>query len=394
MLNRLALCLLVVVEFSFAACTAIAAPADVPVKDILLNFQAADGEALEAKLTVPVEAPAPVPVVFYVHGAGFRTYDNPISFVGADGKRHVEFFFDYLARECARRGMGFCRMSKRGCKSLAEAPWMKIDQAIFAGATPTVMLGDYERCLDALRQRPEIDSTRIIITGSSEGTRIGPLLAMRSPKGIIAVVLNAFAADNARDTVVWQNSEGPWRNIMHLIPSARDGSLTRAEYDQEVANNPAIEKAFPFDAADADHDGVINAASMAAMVKPRLDLILKSYSDGDDAMITRLHGGLSLAYFQDWWDAESNTIIVQRVDVPIAIFHGSLDGTCRVEGVYEAQRLFIASGRDDVTVRVYPTANHDLNWTREEANGGGPQAYREMYDLMAEYAGVAAQARD
>lgn len=372
--------------FTLAA-TAITIPAHaaepaapVETQDIIINFVAADDFPLEAKLTLPADRDGPVPVVFYLHGAGARSYDNPYRYTDADGAPHIGFYFDALSREFARRGIAFFRMSKRGCVALPEAPWMRFDQAVFKTATPSVLLSDYQAGLAALRERPEINATRIIFFGSSEGTRLAPQLALSSPDGVIGLVLQSYAADNAHDTIVWQNTVGPWRNIQHLIPAARDGTLTRAEFDDAVTATPSLAQSLPFDTFDADRNGEITADEMATIVRPRLDAILSAVEQEDDALLARLLGNLSAAYLREWWNAEPTSALLLKLNLPIAIFHGKLDGTCRVEGVQETQKALLDAGRGDVLVKLYPTSNHDLDWSHDAAMTGGPQAYKDTYD--------------
>ena len=50
------------------------------VVDTVIKFTAADGTPLEARLSVPAGAKAPVPVVFHLHGAGPRNYDHGVRF--------------------------------------------------------------------------------------------------------------------------------------------------------------------------------------------------------------------------------------------------------------------------------------------------------------------------
>jgi dipeptidyl aminopeptidase/acylaminoacyl peptidase len=187
-------------------------PAAPPVTEIVMTFTAADGTPLEAKLTVPADATGPVPVVFHLHGAGPRNYDHALQYRDAAGQLRVYRYYDFYAHELARRGLAFFRMSKRGC-TMEPSGKPVVDRAVFSRATPTVLLDDYTKALDALRARKEIDATRIVVSGASEGTRLGPELALRSPHGIVGIALSGYAADNTRDTVVWQNSVGPWRNV-------------------------------------------------------------------------------------------------------------------------------------------------------------------------------------
>jgi len=79
----------------------------------------------------------------------------------------------------------------------------------------------------------------------------------------VGVVLKSYQADAPHNTVVWQNSIGPWRNVRKLIPAADDGTLTKAEYDAAATQDPSLATRMPFATIDTDADGIVNAAEMA-----------------------------------------------------------------------------------------------------------------------------------
>ena len=145
------------------------------VVDLFIRFSATDGTPLEGKLSLPAGAQGPVPVVFRLHGAGPRTVDNAIQYRDAGGELRVYRYYDFFSHELARRGVAFFRISKRGCTSDSSGQ-PTIDRSVFSKATPSVLLDDYAKALDALRQRTEIDADRIVVLGSSEGTRLAPRL--------------------------------------------------------------------------------------------------------------------------------------------------------------------------------------------------------------------------
>lgn len=352
--------------------------------DLVFTFEAADGTPLEAKLTLPAGRRGPAPVVFYLHGAGPRSYDNPYRYMDADGERRIARYLDFHAAHLAQRGIAFCRMSKRGCTALPEAPWMRLDRAVFSTATLSVLLEDYATGLRMLRTRPEIDPTRIVLLSSSEGTRLAPRLAAMLPDGIAGIAMVGYAADNARDTIVWQSSEGPWRNVQHLVPAARDGTLTRAEFDAAVLDRPALASTLPFDALDADRDGALTAEDLRAINRPRLDAILSAVERGDDDFLWRHLMNLTAAHLREWWQDEPNHAALRRLapDLPLAIFHGALDGTCRVEGVEEAEAAFRQAGRTNLAVFIDPDGDHDLDWSHETASAGGPAMYVTVFEVI------------
>ncbi len=352
--------------------------------DQIFTFDAGDGSVLEAKLSLPVKHEGPVPCVFYLHGAGPRAYDNPFLYRETDGSVQTGQYLDFYAAELARAGVGFCRMSKRGCTPKPPPATMDIDRAIFATATPSVLVADYEACLSALRARPEVDARRLVLMGSSEGTMLAPQVFQRSPAGIRGLVLLGYAADNARDTVVWQNSVGPWRNVQHLVPAALDGALTKEEYDAAVASKPTIGQQLPFAVFDADQDGSITPSDMVTVVEPRLTAILKAVEEADDGFLQTTLLGLSSAYLYEWWETEPNSARLLQVDVPIGIFHGGLDGACRVEGVRETEEAFRAAKKTNLVVHVYPTADHDLDWSWPAARDEVPEAFRDAFAFAVE----------
>lgn len=359
-----------------------------PTSDVLINFRASDGTPLDALLTLPTPggpgaARGPFPVVFYLHGAGPRTYNTSFRYMDADGKVQVATYMDFHATELAKRGIAFFRMSKRGCKVTTEPPYMSIDRPVFSSATVSVLLDDYAAALKVLRERNDIDPTRVALLGGSEGTFTGPLLARRSPRGIVAVAMMGYAADNAAKTVEWQNTIGPWRNLAYMIPGARDGDLTKAELDEATKDHAALVRAFPFATLDADADGRVTAAELEQLNRPRYEALLKAVRERDDDFLWKNLLNLNSAYLQEWWERPPNHENLLALDIPLAIFHGTLDAACRVEGVRETEEEFRRAGRTNLFVKIYENSNHDLDWSWKTMDAGGPPTYRDAFDWIA-----------
>jgi len=199
--------------------------------DRLLTVRTDDGLSLEAKLTLPPTATGPVPVVFFLPGSGPWSFDRPL--VYPDFQHLEEFppamkvynYCDFFAHELASRGIGFFRMNKRGCGIVRDEnghPLEIVNRSLFSKTRPSVLLADYRAALRLLRRQPGVDPDRIILRGASEGTRLAPRLALAEPAGVIALALCGYSEDNMRDTILWQNTVGPWRNIAKIFDANND----------------------------------------------------------------------------------------------------------------------------------------------------------------------------
>ena len=361
------------------------APAAPPpgVVNVLIQFTATDGTPLQGKLSLPAAATGPMPVVFYLHGAGPRNYDHAVRYRDTDGQIRATNYYDFYARELASRGLAFFRISKRGC-TIDATGQPQVDRKVFSTATSTVLLDDYARALAEVRQRTDIDPSRVVLAGGSEGTRLAPQLALRAPAGVVGLLLMSHQSDNIRDTVVWQNTVGPWRGITYLIPAAADEALTKAEYDEALKVNASLAQRLPFAVFDSNADGTINRDEAMKVLRPRLDVILKAVEDRNDDFLWSSLVNLTSAYLLDGWTAEPTSAFLLKLTVPIAIFHGELDGTTRVEGVRETSAAFVAAGKTTLTVRTYPGLDHDLGWTPASAKGAGTAPFQDAFAWAAD----------
>jgi len=371
----------------------------------IVTFTTADGLSLEGKLSLPPEATGPVPVVMLLPGAGPWTFDRPLEVpdvgenldvsateVALAGKRIVRYC-DIHVDQLTRRGVGFFCTNKRGCAIAAEKPFERVNRAVFSKTTLNVLLDDYAAALRALRQEEGVDANRIVLLGGSEGTILAPRLALRAPDGITAVVMFGYAQDNFKDTITWQMSVGPWRNVARFFDANEDDVVTTEEFNAA----PELARSFGLggsglDALDADRDGRLTPADLAARTKPSLDATLRAVRGRDEDYLWANLLNLNSTYLREEWDRGPNQETLLKLDLPLAIFHGQHDGTCRVEGVRETAEAFRRAGKTNLNVHIYPRTNHDLNYGEYLRSAGRtvPRPFVEMFDYIAGVTGVAA----
>ena len=378
--------LLLLLSVSTPCLTAQEDAAKPPRREVPFTVKADDGVELRAQLSVPANGDGPFPVVFFLHGAGPRVCDNPFRYRDEDGQIQVQNYLDFHADELARRGVAFCRMDKRGCDLDPDTGLLRVDREVFLEVTPSRLLKDYQSVFEALRERQEIDPERVVFWGESEGTWMAPRLARLCDADLAGIIMCGYAADNVRETVRWQFTHGSWRGICLLFEAASDGELTEEEYQAAVAKQPGLAAALPFPQMDTNQDKVFTEAEMVALREPLVQAMEHAVANGNDELLLQVLGQHVLAstYLSEWWDGEPNVEVLLELDCPLRIFHGDLDANCRVEGVHEAASVFEEAGKANLAIKVYPRTDHGLNWSRETAQSGGPEGFRDAFAEVVE----------
>jgi pimeloyl-ACP methyl ester carboxylesterase len=353
----------------------------------IVEFETYDGLKLEGKLSVPLKGSSKFPVVFFLPGAGPWTFDRPIEYpIMSDPKemfpeKKKYSYCDFYAKELTKRGIAFYRVNKRGCAVSETKPYERVNRRIFSKATLSILLKDYEYALNELRNQHDIDKEKIVLLGASEGTILAPRLALKSPEGIISVVMFGYAQDNTKDTIVWQNTIGPWRNIAQIFDENDDGKVTKGEFDKVIERVPtSLTIGLSFGSLDRNKDDIVTPNELNN--KGRLKQILKAIQEKDDDYLWVNLLNLSSAYLLEDWERECNHKTLMKLNIPLAIFHGENDGSCRVEGALETKKAFEKANKKNLTVTVYPGTNHDLNWMKFLKNNIIPKPFEEIFSYI------------
>jgi len=100
-------------------------------------------------------------------------------------------------------------------------------------------------------------------------------------------------------------------------------------------------------ALDSNGDSTITQEELASLNRQRLDAILAAVEQRSDDRIWQAVLNLSSAYLLEDWSGEPTSTMLLKLSVPLAIFHGELDGATCVEGVRETESAFRATGQDE-----------------------------------------------
>jgi len=170
-------------------------------------------------------------------------------------------------------------------------------------ATISERADDIKAGLDYLRDRREIDASRLGLLGISEGGNIGPMIAAADPS-IRALVILAGSAANGKEILEWQ-----------------------VRYDTALIEG----------VTDKERDRIL---------KQRMMDVEKWISEGKTSRWRK-----SFVEYDPLPTA-------RHVLCPVLIVHGDRDANVPVQHAHLLAEAMRASGNADVTVRILPNRNH------------------------------------
>jgi uncharacterized protein len=265
------------------------------------------GYTLAGTLTRPRGARGPVPVVVTISGSGPQERDSRIASVR--GNAPFRDFADTLGR----RGIAVLRYDDRGVGASGGKG------ALRDTATSADFADDVLSVLAYLRTRAEVDSTRLVLMGHSEGGLIAPIAAVADAR-VRALVLLAGPAYNGRRILEYQNGLG-------------------------IAAAPGL--------SDSQRD------SLRATVPALLDSLGRS--------------NRWMGYFM----ATDPLATARRLRQPVLIVQGNTDMQVTPEQADTLASVMRAAGNRQVTLRRFPNTNHLLL----DDPSGAPQGYGRLSNV-------------
>lgn len=291
-----------------------ATPAGVREEEV--SFESGD-ITIAGTLAIPA-GEEPLPAALFLHGSGPVDRDGNAANLPMDAYRQ-------LAHGLAEAGIASLRFDKRGVGASGG------DAAI---ASRTDLVDDASAALGFLKDRPEIDASRILVVGHSEGAYLGPILAAADP-GLAGLALLAGAARPLGVITRWQ--------VETML------RLSGADEEQVAAS---LEQQDEYIAFVEGSTGEWDDYSVADL-------------QGELAWLTEaatqqlLSTPLGLTWLREHYLADTAGVLSQ-IAVPVFILNGEKDlQVPAAEG--EAIRQILAdAGNDDVTIHALTDLNHLL----------------------------------
>jgi len=164
-----------------------------------VNVSTQVGHVLAGTLTIPKDVNQPLPGVVLITGSKPMNRDFTPAFVPKYYRP-----FRKIADALSRRGIAVLRMDDRGCGCSGGGP--------LESATTAERADDIRAGISYLKDREEINDSRIGLIGWSEGGIIAPMIAV-TDRSIIAIVLIAGPATKGDVIMDFQAGTG-WRDYV------------------------------------------------------------------------------------------------------------------------------------------------------------------------------------
>ena len=328
------------------------------MKKVTEKIIAHDGYELEVCLWLPDNASIQQ-LVLNINSSGPHTYIN--TFKWTDG--NIYHYQKYFAEKFCENNIAYCTYSTRGVHLSDESPFLKIKMEEYKTYLLSNSISDIEIIIDGLKSKKELKYTQIYLFGLSEATIIAPLFALKHPHKVSGLLLAGYACYNMKNILIWQNNGGSsmvW--YKRYFDKDGNGEISKEEYIKDPYNMAkTVLNNTPFEQIDVNNDGVIDKKDFAIILKERLENILSAIEKKDDKWLLENYPvPLTAEWFSQYFEIENNFETLQKLNLPIAIFHGEFDQNVDVQGVYAINEKFIELGKTNLSVKVYGELEHDI----------------------------------
>jgi pimeloyl-ACP methyl ester carboxylesterase len=296
------------------------------------------GVRLAGTLTIP-PGPGPFPAVLLITGSGPQDRDE--SSFG-----HQPFLV--IADHLSRHGIAVLRVDDRGTGGSTG----NVDSSTTADFAQDVLAG-----VRFLKSHPRIAGDRIGLLGHSEGGVVAPLAASQSPDVAFVILLGGTGVPGSEIVQIQSR----------LIARANGAGEEAVQRNQEALRRT-------FEVLRAEPDPAAREARLRDLGK---DLLVTMSEDqvrtlgGVGPAAEAVAKGMNTRWFRYFIDYDPRPAL-RKVKVPVLALNGSRDLQVTPDpNLPEIEKALKQGGNRDVTVRLLPGLNHQL----QPAQTGSPAEY-------------------
>lgn len=351
----------------------------------VMEITSFDGYSFKGKLTIPKGAKISK-LVIYVNGSGANTYDN---------KRTGFNYFDLFADEFSNHGVAFFSYNTRGCQIGDKPPiYADINYDEYQTYLPLNSIEDIFYMIKTIKKNERLKDSKVYLLGWSEGTIIAPLVAEKYPDMVDGLFLAGYVNQNMKDVLIWQNSGGSsmvW--YRENFQADEKGRISKEAYNADPNNviNSVLQKA-TFESIDNNKDGYISEEDFGSILPDVLGYslsdLLSAIENRDDEWIRKHYTygliPLTSGWFLQYFGFRSNMEVLPKLDLPIFIFHGTMDQNVDVGEVYKINEKFKEIEKTNLRINVFEKQDHDLNYVDYFTNKEIPVGIKAIFDAISE----------
>lgn len=293
-----------------------------------------EGNTLVGTLTIP-KGEGPFPAMVLVSGSGQQDRDEELM-------NHRPFWV--IADYCALHGIAVLRYDDRGVGGSAGE---------VENATSMDFSYDAEAAFDYLRNRKEIDASKVGILGHSEGGVINFMVAARRPEVAFLVSL-----------------AGPSVNGIEVLKEQQAAILRASGMSEEAIQFSSNTNAQLFDIIEASNDRVEADTLMRQL--------LKGWGYNEE-LIEQTVGQMASPWMYYFLKYDPTETIV-KTNCPALLLNGSKDlQVIASQNLPGYEKIIAEHGKTNLTLRELP----DLNHLFQHCETGSPNEYYEIEETIS-----------
>lgn len=304
-----------------------------------ISFKTYDGIDIKAKITRPAHFNGRLPAILLIAGSGPQDMDvTKPACMTSTGK--TEKNFELLAEALSKAGFAVLRYNKRGVEGYDyEKDKPIVNEEIRKKTGFHDLIEDAKTAFNVLKSQKDINPSKTLLIGHSEGTIIASRLTLKEPD-IKEIVLMGVASRNLYDILYYQLVERNL-NCIRRLDDNHDGLIDKQEYEE-------LKKymAFNFEEFDLNKDGVLS------MDKEFSSVFQMGYYK------STLPYFLSTKWGKEHKELEPTYEIIGKVPSFITVVHGEEDQQTPISEAYLLVESLKKSKRSDYNLKIFPGVGH------------------------------------